>query len=130
MQRLEVSGAVRPIYGSLGVKKLTNLMHKFLFYNKFILCIYMFRAVCAHHQEVKIVLYCIWYHHTCMWPSRAQVERGLCRFRYTRWLHYSYTVLSWCSFIDVLLCLFCISQPVHRTATYRFDDTRCCIIRF
>jgi len=25
MQRLEVSGAVRPIYGSLGVKRLTNL---------------------------------------------------------------------------------------------------------
>ena len=23
----------------------------------------MFRALCAHHQEVKIVLYSIWYHH-------------------------------------------------------------------
>jgi len=30
-------------------------MHKFLFYNKFIICLYMFRALCAHHQEVKIV---------------------------------------------------------------------------
>jgi hypothetical protein len=29
----------------------------FLFYNKFISCLYMFRAPCAHHQEVKIVLY-------------------------------------------------------------------------
>jgi len=29
-------------------------MHKFLFYNKFILCLYMFRALCAHHQEVKL----------------------------------------------------------------------------
>ena len=35
-----------------------------LFYNKFIICLYMFRALCAHHQEVKIVLYSIWYHHT------------------------------------------------------------------
>jgi len=26
MQRLEVSGAVRPIYGSLGVKRLTHLI--------------------------------------------------------------------------------------------------------
>jgi len=26
MQRLEVSGAVRPIYGSLGVKRLISLM--------------------------------------------------------------------------------------------------------
>jgi len=39
-------------------------MHKFLFYNKFIICLYMFRALCAHHQEVKIVFCSIWYHHT------------------------------------------------------------------
>jgi len=39
-------------------------MHKFLFYNKFIIWFYMFRALCAHHQEVKVVLYSIWYHHT------------------------------------------------------------------
>jgi len=25
---------------------------------------YMFRALCAHRPEVKIVLYSIWYHHT------------------------------------------------------------------
>ena len=29
-------------------------MHKFLFYDKFILCLYMFRALCSHHQEVKL----------------------------------------------------------------------------
>ena len=28
-----------------------------LSYNKFISCLYMFRAPCAHRQEVKIVLY-------------------------------------------------------------------------
>ena len=39
-------------------------MHKILYCNKFIICLYMFRALCAHHQEVKIVLYSIWYHHT------------------------------------------------------------------
>jgi hypothetical protein len=39
-------------------------MHKFLFYNEFIVCLYMFRALCAHHQEVKILLYSIWYRHT------------------------------------------------------------------
>ena len=74
-------------------------MHKILFYNKFISCLYMFRAPCAHRQEVKIILCSLWYHHT--WPSDAQVERG--------------PVLS---------------QPVHRTATYRCDDTRGCIIQF
>jgi len=55
-------------------------MHKILFYNKFIKCLYMFRALCAHHQEVEIVLHSIWYH-TCRWPSGAQVERGLCTGR-------------------------------------------------
>jgi hypothetical protein len=49
-----------------------------LFYNKLISCLYMFRAPCAHRQEVKIVLYSLWYHHTYRWPSGAQVERGLC----------------------------------------------------
>jgi len=34
-------------------------------------------STCAYHQEVKIVLYSIWYRHTCRWPSRAQVESGL-----------------------------------------------------
>jgi len=52
-------------------------MHKFLFYNKLVIFLYMFRALCAHHQEVKIVFYSIWYPHTCRWPSGAQVERGL-----------------------------------------------------
>ena len=48
-------------------------MHKILFYNKFIICLYVFRALCAHHQKVKIVLYNICYHHTSRWPSRPQV---------------------------------------------------------
>ena len=51
-------------------------MHKILFYNKFISCLYMFRAPCAHRQEIVL------------------------------------------------------SQPVHWTATYRYDDTRGCIIKF
>jgi hypothetical protein len=56
----------------LSITLVLNLLHKFLFYNKFIICLYMFRALCAHHQEVKIVLKGMWYHHTCSWPSRAQ----------------------------------------------------------
>ena len=34
-----------------------------VFHNKFISCLYMFRAPCAYRQEVKIVLYSLWYHH-------------------------------------------------------------------
>ena len=71
-----------------GAKGLTNLMQRNLFYNKFISCLYMFRGPCAYSQEVKIVLYSLWYHHTVG------------------------------------------GRPVHRTATYRCDDTRGCIIQF
>ena len=35
------------------------------FYNKFTKLLYMFRALCAHHQEVKFVIYSIWYRHNC-----------------------------------------------------------------
>ena len=34
-------------------------IHKFLFYNKFIIFLYTFRAPCAYCQEVNIVLYSI-----------------------------------------------------------------------
>ena len=43
-----------------------------LFYSKFISYLYVFRAPCAHRQEVKIVLYSLWYHHTYRWPSHAR----------------------------------------------------------
>ena len=46
-------------------------MHKIFFYDKFIIRFYMFQALCAHHQEVKIVLYSLWYHHIYRWPSCA-----------------------------------------------------------
>jgi len=50
---------------------INQLNAQILFYNKFIICLYMFRALCAHHQEVQIV-YSLWYHHTCRWPPGAQ----------------------------------------------------------
>ena len=50
-----------------------------LFYNKFISCLYMFRAPYAHRQGVKIVLYSLWYHHNYRWPSRARVVLETCR---------------------------------------------------
>ena len=48
-----------------------------LFYNKFVSCLYMFRKPRAHRKEVKIVLYSLWYHHTCRWPSPAQSSLNL-----------------------------------------------------
>jgi len=61
--------------------------------------LYMFRALCVHHQEVKLYYTTSGIMTLNKWPSGALVER----------VH---------------------SQPVHRTATYRCDDTRCCIIQF
>ena len=51
-----------------GVQKLTGIFilvinqldAQNLFYNKFISCLYMFRAPCSHRQGVKIVLYSLW----------------------------------------------------------------------
>jgi len=80
-------------------------MHKFLFCNKFIVCLYMFRALCAHHQEVKLyytasgIITPVGGRPVHGLRDDSQVERGL-------------------------------SQPLHRTATYRCDDTRRCIIQF
>ena len=34
-------------------------------------------SICAHHQEVKIALHSLRYHHTYRWPSSAQVDRVL-----------------------------------------------------
>jgi len=45
-----------------------------LFNIKFISCLYVFRAPCAHRQEIKIALYSLWYHYTYRWPSRSQVN--------------------------------------------------------
>ena len=54
-----------------------NQLDALNFYNKFISSLYMFRAHVFIVRRAKIVLYSLWYHHTCRWPSGAQVERGL-----------------------------------------------------
>ena len=69
-----------------------------LFFNMSTTILYMFRELHAHHQDVELYWYSIWYRPLIQWPSGAQVER-----------------------IGVL------SQPVYRTATEREDDNKCCI---
>ena len=65
------------VHLSIFILKINQIDSQNLFYNKFISCLYMFRATCAHRQEVKIVLYSLWYRHNYTWPSGAQIERGL-----------------------------------------------------
>ena len=40
-----------------------------LFHNKFYFMPLHVSNTCAHHQEVKIALHSLWYHHTYRWPS-------------------------------------------------------------
>jgi len=68
-------------------------MHKILFSNKFIKRIYMFRAICAHHQEVIIVLYSIRYHHTetSEWSKNTKIQfykYGHIVVKFTHTFHY------------------------------------------
>jgi hypothetical protein len=53
-----------------------------LFHSKFYFMLLHVSSTCAHHQEVKIALHNLWYHHTCRWPSHARVERGLMLVKY------------------------------------------------
>jgi len=62
------------VHLSIFILVINQLDGQNLFYNTFISCLYIFRATCAHRQEVKIVLYSLWYHHTCRWSSRARYD--------------------------------------------------------
>jgi len=50
----------------------------FLFYNKFYFTPLHISSKFAHHQEVKIALYSLWYHHTYRWPSRDLLVMSTC----------------------------------------------------
>ena len=52
------------VHLSIFILVINQLDAQNLFCSKFISCLYMFRAQCAHRQEVKIVLHSLWYHHT------------------------------------------------------------------
>jgi len=45
------------VHLSIFISVINQLDAQSLFYNKFISCLYMFRAPRAHRQEVKAVLY-------------------------------------------------------------------------
>jgi len=48
---------------------------KNLFHNKLYFMPLHVSSTCAHHQEVKIALHSLLYHHTYRWPSRARDDR-------------------------------------------------------
>jgi hypothetical protein len=78
-----------------------------LFYNKFISCLYMFRAPYAHRQEVKIVLYSLWYHH---------IETSACSkitkiTKITKIYKYEHIVVKFvCEFFG---CYYCVLLTIN-----------------
>jgi len=58
-----------------------QLNHKFLFCDEFIVCLYMFRPLCAHHLEVKLYYTASGIVTLCRRQSGTQVRRGLCTGR-------------------------------------------------
>ena len=96
-----------------------------LFHNKFISCLYMFRAPCAHRQEVKIVLYSLWYHHTYRCVDTNQLDAQ--NLFYNKFISCLYMFRAPCAHRqEVKIVLY--SLWYHHT--YRCVDTRGCIIQF
>ena len=81
-------------------QQLTNLMHKFSFYNKFIVRLYMF-------QEIKIVLYSVWHHHTetSEWSKITKIQ----------FYRYEHTVVKlMCEFFEcVYFVLLTVNMLYH-----------------
>ena len=84
-------------------------MHKTLFYNKFISCLYMFRASYAHHQEAKIVLYSIWYHHTetSEWSKITKITK-VTKIQFYKYEHI--VVKFMCEFFG---CDYCVLLTIN-----------------
>ena len=61
------------VHLSIFISVFNQLDAQNLFHNKFYFMPLHVSSTCAHHQEVKIALHSLWYHHTYRWPSRVQV---------------------------------------------------------
>ena len=74
-----------------------------LFYNKFISCLYMFRALCAHRQVVKIVLYSLWYHHTetSEWSKITKITKITKIYKYEHIFIYFSNLSNFSNFSNV-----------------------------
>ena len=67
-----------------------------LFHNKFYFMSIHVSSTCANHQEVKIALHSLWYHHTYRWPSRARVDRTS---------KFVFVVVVLCALLITVLCV-------------------------
>jgi len=101
LRRLKVRRALKELKLSDSyLSNQPNWCTKFCFTISFISCLYMFRVPCAHHQEVKIVLYSLWHHHTetSEWSKITKIQ----------FYKYEDIVVKYVWFFQVwLLCITC-----------------------
>jgi len=71
-RRVKESDALWTLQSNLFISVFNQLDAQNLFHNKFYFMPLHVSSTCAHHQEVKIALHSLWYHHTYRWPSRAR----------------------------------------------------------
>ena len=112
-----------------------------LFYNTFIIILYMFRALYAHHQEAELYWCSIWYRHSQSMTTRCTGVKTCFILQYVFYnpLHVSSIICSssggWIVLMQHLISSLSVSDhTVHRCANLRTgwsltesDDTRCCI---
>jgi len=107
------SDVLLTLHLSIFISVFNQLDAQNLFHNKFYFMPLHVSSTSAHHQEVKIALHSLWYHQTYRWTSHI-----LC-------VDDSLVCSSICSCIpDGHL------HRVYETSTYRFDDTRGCVMQF
>jgi len=93
---------------------LTNLMHKICFTVSFISCLHVSSA-CVHHQEVKIALHSLWYHHTyrchdardCVMQFWPPDDKHMCSKHVEAWNKtYCETIFVLVKYWDKWRCMF------------------------
>ena len=73
----------------------------------------MFRAPCSHRQEVKIVLYSIWYHHTetTEWSKITKIIKIIKIIKITKIYKYEPIVVKFmCEFFG---CDYCVLLTIN-----------------
>ena len=64
----------------------------------------MFRAPCAHHQQVKIVLHSIWYHHTETSEWSKITKTQFCKYEHiVVKVMYEFFGYGYCMFLNMLI---------------------------
>ena len=64
LTKLRTFDVLLTVHRSIFISVFNQLDAQNLFHNKFYFMPLRVSSTCAHHQEVKIALYSLWYHHT------------------------------------------------------------------